>query len=104
MLETPLSDEGLAADLDLLTRGRVDHVVVIRGDLVMQTLGCVREEIAVLVNRAALHRHAVPHGGNRLVEARCAVDDEELRPSQPARDEIVEDTAPCLGALPAHAL
>jgi hypothetical protein len=33
-----------------------------------------------------------------------AVDDEELGPSQTALDEIVEDSAPCLGAFAAHAL
>ena len=34
----------------------------------MQALGGVREEIAMLVNRAALDRHAVPDDGDRLVE------------------------------------
>jgi hypothetical protein len=38
VFEAPLADEGFAAGLDLLTRRRVDHVVVIRGDLVMQAL------------------------------------------------------------------
>src|SRR5665811_399490 len=36
--------------------------------------------------------------------AGCAVDNEELGPPQPALDEIVEDSAPGLGALAAHAL
>jgi hypothetical protein len=40
MFEPPLADKGLAARLDLLRRRRVDHVVVIRSDLV-QTLGRV---------------------------------------------------------------
>src|ERR1017187_930641 len=78
--------------------------VVIRGDLVMQALGCMREKISVLVNRAALHRHAVPDSGDGLVEPRRAVDNEELGPPQPAPNEIVEDSAPRLGALAAPAL
>src|ERR1700692_1074065 len=82
-LGLPFSDEGLAARFDLLTRRRVDHVVVIRGDLVMQALGGVREKVPMLVDRAALHRHAVPDGGNRLVEPRRAIDNEELGPPQP---------------------
>src|SRR5205085_12310963 len=58
----------------------------------------------MLMNRAALDRNAVPNGSNGLVEPRRAVDNEELGPPQPAPDEIVEDSAPGLGALPAHAL
>src|ERR1035437_4708764 len=104
VLEPPFADEGLAADLYLLGCRRVDHVVVIRGDLVMQALGCMREKISVLVNRAALHRHAVPDSGDGLVEPRRAVDNEELGPPQPAPKGIVEDSAPRLGALAAHAL
>ena len=59
---------------------------------------------AATLNRAALDRHAVPDDGDGLVEPRRAVDDEELGPSQTALDEIVEDGAPGLGALAAHAL
>jgi hypothetical protein len=70
----------------------------------VQALGGVRQQVPVLVHRAALDRHAVPDGGDRLLEPRRAVDDEELRPPQPALDEIVEDRAPGLGALAAHAL
>src|SRR5258708_13820683 len=70
----------------------------------MQALGGMREQVSELVNRAALHRHSVPDRGNGLVEPRRAVDDEELGPPQPALDEVVEDSAPGLGALAAHAL
>src|SRR6476659_721306 len=104
MLEPPFADEGLATDLYLLRCRRVDHVVVIRGDLVMQVLGCMCEQVSVLVNRAALHRHSVPDGGDRLVEPRRAIDDEKLGPPQAALDEIVEDATPGLGALATHAL
>src|SRR5260221_3475870 len=89
MLEPPFADESLAADLYLLRCRRVDHVVVIGGDLVMQALWGMREKVSVLVNRAALDRRAV--------------DDEELGSPQPAPDEIVEDSAPGLGALATHA-
>jgi len=104
VLEPPFADEGLAAGLDLLAGRRVDHVAVVGGDLLVQALGGVRQQVPVLVHRAALDRHAVPHGGDGLVEARRSVDDEELGPLQPAPDEIVEHTAPGLGALAAHAL
>ena len=43
MTQPPLPDEGLAAGRDLLGRGRVDHVVVIGADLVVQALGRVCE-------------------------------------------------------------
>src|SRR5215204_4246121 len=104
MLEPPLADEGLAARLDLRGRGRVDYVGVIGGDLLVQALGRMREQVPVLVNRASLHRNAVPHGGDRVLEPRRAIDDEELRPAQATADEIVEDRAPGLGALSAHVL
>jgi hypothetical protein len=50
MLEPPFADEGLAARLDLLARGRVDHVVVVGRDLLVQALGRVRQQVAVLVH------------------------------------------------------
>jgi|HubBroStandDraft_1064217.scaffolds.fasta_scaffold1667226_1 hypothetical protein len=56
----------------------------------------------MLVHRAPLHRHAIPNGGNRALEARAAIDDEQLGPPQAALDEIVEHGAPSLGA--AHLL
>src|SRR5450631_3267184 len=60
VLEPPFAVEGHAARLDLLTRRCIDHIVVIRGDLVMQALWRVREKVPVLVDRAAADRHAVP--------------------------------------------
>jgi hypothetical protein len=68
MLEAPLADEGLAPDLHVLTRGRIDHVVVIGGDLLMQALGRMRQQVPVLVHRAPLHRHTIPDGCDRLIE------------------------------------
>jgi hypothetical protein len=35
----------------------------------------MRQQVPVLVNRAALHRRALPDGGNRLVEPRRGIDD-----------------------------
>jgi hypothetical protein len=78
MLEPPLANEGLAARLDLLGRGGVDHVGVIGVDVLVQALGRMREQIPVLVNRASLHWHAVPDRGDRFVQPRCTIDDEEL--------------------------
>lgn len=43
---------------------RVDHVAVIRGDLVMQPLGGMGEQIPVLVDRTALDRYAVRRIGD----------------------------------------
>src|ERR1700683_5736855 len=104
MLEAPLADEGLAPGLHLLTRGRIDHVVLIGVDLLMQALGRMCQQVPMLVNRASLHRHAIPDGDNRLVEPRRAVNDEELGPPQPTPDEIVENRAPGLGTLATPAL
>src|SRR5262249_55395816 len=44
MAQPPLADEGLAALLDLLGRGRINHVGVVGGHLVVQSLGRMREQ------------------------------------------------------------
>src|SRR5262249_58370592 len=99
MLEPPFADEGLAASLDLLARRRIDHVVVVGSDLLVQALGRMRQEVAVLVDRAALHRYAVPHGGDRAIEPGRAVHNEKLGPSQAAPDQFVEYRPPGFRAL-----
>src|SRR4029453_2023165 len=104
VLKPALADEGFAARFDLFALCRVDHIFVVGADLVMQALGGVREEITVLMNGAPLHRHAIPNGGNRALKPRAAIDDEELGPPQAALDEIIEHSAPSLGALTAHLL
>ena len=78
VLEPPIANEGLALPLNLLTRCRVDHSVVVGGDLLMQTLGCMRQQIAVFVDGAALHRNTVPNRSDRILQPRRAIDDEEL--------------------------
>jgi hypothetical protein len=52
-LEPSLVEEGLVAGGDLLGRGRVDHVGVVGGHLVVQAFGRVGEQVPVLVNRAS---------------------------------------------------
>ena len=61
-------------------------------------------EVAVLVHGAALDSHVGPQRRQRLFEARRAVDHDQLRRSQSAPDEIVEQRAPGRLALAAHAL
>src|SRR5215471_14064658 len=70
----------------------------------MQALGCVSEQVAVLVDRAALRRHVAPEGGQCLLQPRTAVDDQKLWLAQPALDEIVENGAPRRAGLAAHVL
>src|SRR5581483_796421 len=90
--------------LDLLARRRVDHVVVVGGDLLVQALGRMRQQVPVLVQGTALHRHAIPHGGDRGLKPGRAVDNEEFGTAQPTADEIVEHSTPGFGALAAHTL
>src|SRR6188474_2597960 len=79
MTQPPLTDEGLTAGLDSLGRGGVDHVNVIGGDLVVQALGRMREQVPVLMDRTPLNRHAVPDRGDCLFQPRRAIHDEEGR-------------------------
>ena len=44
----------------------------------MQPLGRVGEQVAVLVNRAALGRHVAPEPGQRLLQPAPAVNNQEL--------------------------
>ena len=68
----------------------------------MPPLGSVGQQVAVLVNRAALGRHVAPEGSQRLLQPGPAVDHQELRLTQPAPDEIVENGAPRLAGLATH--
>src|SRR5262249_16801218 len=94
MLEPPLAYESLAARLDLLSGSGINHVGVVRGDLLVQTLRRMRQQVSMLVDRTPLYRHAIPHGGDRLVEPGGALDDEELRLPQAAPDQIGEPGTP----------
>src|SRR5215470_20182806 len=70
----------------------------------MEALGCVSEQVPVLVDRTALGRHVAPEGGQCLLHPSAAVDDQELWLAQPALDEILENGAPRLAGLAAHIL
>src|SRR5512133_4076857 len=70
----------------------------------MQALGCVSEQVAMLVDRAALGRHVAPEGGQGLLQPSATVDDQKLWLAQPALDEIVENGAPRRARLAAHIL
>src|ERR1700758_3191573 len=104
MFEPPFADEGFASSLNLFARSRVDHVVVIGGDLLVQALRRVCQQVPVLVHGTALHRHAIPHGGNCSLKPRRAVDNEEFGTAQAAPDEIVEHSTPGCGTFAAHTL
>ena len=56
---------------DLAARRGVDHVAVVVRDFLVQALGRVGEEIAMLVHGAALDSHVGPQRRHRLFEARC---------------------------------
>lgn len=70
----------------------------------MQALGRMCQQVAVLVNRTALDRNAVPHRGDRSLKPRRAIDDKELGTAQATPDEIVEHCTLGFGALAAHTL
>ena len=80
------------------------HVVEVGPDLIVQVLRRVGEQVALLVHGTALHRHVVPQAGERRLEALAAVDDDELRLGQAARQQIVEDGPPSGFTLTTHVL
>src|SRR6516164_3529355 len=79
--EPPFADEGPPQRLNLARRGGVDHVGVVGRDLLVQTLGSMGEQVAVLVDRAALGRHVAPEPGQRLLQPAPAINNQELWPA-----------------------
>ena len=67
--EPPFADERLAPGFDLRLRLGVDHIFVVVRDFLVQPLGRMGEEIAMLVHRATLDRHVGPQRRQRLFEA-----------------------------------
>jgi len=49
------------------------------------------QQLAVFVDRASLHRYAIPKHRDRPFQSRRAIDDEELGPTEATRDEIFKD-------------
>lgn len=102
-LEPSLAQEGLSAGFDLCRGVGLDHVAAVFGQLVVEGLRRMGQEVAVLMNRAALNRQLLaPERGQRSFQTQGAVHDHELGPLQAARIEVVEEMAPGGRALPAH--
>src|SRR6516162_111611 len=101
-LEPPFADEGSPALLDLRGRGSVDHVGIVGRNLLMQPLRYMGEQVAVLVDGAALGRYVAPEGGQRLLQSGATVDNQERWLAQAALHEIVENGTPSLAGLAAH--
>ena len=80
------------------------HVVEVGLDLVVQVLGRVGEEVALLVHGAALDRHVVPQAGERRLETLAAIDDHQLRLGHAAGRKVVEHLPPSGLTLAAHVL
>jgi hypothetical protein len=64
----------------------------------------VGEKVAVLVHGAALNRHVGPKRRERLIKAGTAIDNNEFRRLQTARNEIIEQSPPGRFAFPTHVL
>ncbi len=56
MTQPPLGDELATPILDILGRLGVDHVSIVGGDLLVQALGGVRQQVPVLADRPAEQR------------------------------------------------
>ena len=67
--QPPFAQERLALVLDFIRRRGIDHVVVIRRDLLEQSFRRMGEQIAVLVHGAALGGHIAPKLGERPLKS-----------------------------------
>jgi len=90
----------LAAALDLRRRRSVNHVGIVGSDLLVQTLRRVRQQVPVLMNSAPLYRHAIPDGGDGLLQSLPAIHDQQLGAARAAADHIIKDAAPRLPCSP----
>ncbi len=68
----------------------------------MQAFRRAGEQVAMLVNRAALERNGGPERRESLRHTRCAVDNEQVRRWQATGDQVVDQRAPGRLAFPAH--
>src|SRR5438876_6964961 len=75
VLEPPLADERLAARCDVFRRGRIDHIGIVGADFLMQTLGRVRQQIAVLMNGTPSGSLALSACAPRPSRSACAATD-----------------------------
>src|ERR1700730_6654941 len=88
--QLPFADEDLSLRLDLLLCVCVDHILVVGGDFLMQPVGGMSKEVAMFMHGATLNWNVAPERGERLLETRGAVDNDEFWRLQSAFDEIVE--------------
>ena len=72
-LQPPFPQERRAALLDLRLGLRVDHVAVVLGQLIVQAPGRIAEEVAVLLDRAALDRRIQQQLQQRRLETQSGV-------------------------------
>ncbi len=70
----------------------------------MQCVGGVGQQVAVLVDGAALGGHVGPQRRKRPFQPGRTIGDQELRRAQPTSDEVIEDAAPRRLAFAAHVL
>ena len=82
----------------------MDHVVEVGLDLVVQVLRRMGQQVALLVNRAALDRHVVPQAGERRFQAFAAVDDHQFGSAEPTAGQVVQHGPPRGRALATHVL
>ena len=101
--QAPLAKEGLAAFVDFGRGIGVDHVAIILGEFVMHMLGGVGQQVAMLVNGAALDGQVVaPERHQRGLQTWSTVDDHEFGTLQATAVEILEELTPRRCALTAH--
>ena len=62
------------------------------------------EQVPVLMHGTALNRHAIPDGGDGLLQSLPTIHDQQIGATQAAIGKIIENAAPGFAALPAHAL
>ncbi|GBR74571.1 hypothetical protein AA700_0303 [Acidiphilium acidophilum DSM 700] len=102
--QTPFGEEQPAPAHHLGTGFGVDHVVVVGGDLLVQGVWRMGQQISMLVHGAALRRRVWPKPGQRTFEAGAAIDQQQFRGAQAPRDEIIEHGAPGGFAFASHVL
>ena len=100
--QPPFANERLAARFDLLRCLGIDHVVVIGGDFLMQRSGACASRLRCLCTVQRWIGTSGHSAASAFSSPAAPSMIEELRRSQPARDQIIEHAAPGGFALAPH--
>ena len=104
-LASPFVQEGFAPLLHVGSTRGIDHVPVVRVQLVLQQLRSMGQKIGALVKSTALDRQTLTSdGGDGGLQTRRTIDGRQCGLRQATGIQLLKELSPCRRALPCHGL